>query len=29
MPVFLVNGQVTADHDDLMGFVKELPKFKK
>jgi len=28
MPVFLVNGQLTADHDDLMGFLKTLSKPK-
>lgn len=29
MPVFLVNGKLTADHKDLMGFVKGLPKRKE
>ena len=28
MPVFLVNGKLTADHKDLMGFLKNLPKSK-
>ncbi len=28
MPVFLVNGKLTADHNDLMGFLKTLPKNK-
>lgn len=29
MPVFLVNGKLTADHKDLMGFLKAIPKNKK
>ncbi len=29
MPVFLVNGKLTADHKDLTGFLKTLPKTNK
>lgn len=29
MPVFLVDGKLTADHDDLTSFLKALPKTKK